>query len=287
MDPETLIASANRPIGTIMEEENESTNDSEAGPDPVMESDGNIICNAIHIGQGFNPFAEFPELFPDKKPTALPPYREPYEIMQHKIEPKPGAKWSPRYHTNYDRFQPQMMEKIRTELATGRIRPSSEPNTILLFTTPKKDLDAKGEPQPRYVYDAVPRNEQVNKPTMPMPSVKQIIEWLAGKNYRSKYDIVDGYHNIRMHEDSVKWTAFETMIGTFVSEVMQQGCALAPQTMMRAMSYLLRDYIGDTVMVYIDDILIGTDTYEEHVRITREIMQIMLDNLEIVCHTIV
>ena len=48
----------------------------EVGPDP-------IVTNASSTLVMYNPVAEFPELFPEEKPTELPPLREPLEIMQH------------------------------------------------------------------------------------------------------------------------------------------------------------------------------------------------------------
>jgi len=49
-------------------------------------------------------------------------------------------------------------------------------------------------------------------------------------------------------------------MGKFGSLVMQQGDCNAPATMMRAMNWLLREFIGKTVMGYQDDILIGNNT---------------------------
>src|SRR5437879_355146 len=96
MSYEELIRSTNRPISTIPEEENQSAqnrnwdewstyeedqawwnqcvhyeSETEAGPNPGTESIRNIICNALTIEQGFNPFEEFPYLFPEKTLTGL------------------------------------------------------------------------------------------------------------------------------------------------------------------------------------------------------------------------
>jgi len=42
---------------------------------------------------------------------------------------------------------------------------------------------------------------------------------------------------------------------------------------MRAMNWLLREFIGKTVMVYLDDILIENNTYEEHIQTVRAVLQ--------------
>jgi len=106
-----------------------------------------------------------------------------------------------------------------------------------------------------------------------MPSINQIIDWLASKKFKSKLDLTDGYHNIRQHPDSVKHTTFLCHMGKFDSLVMQQGDCHAPATMMRAMNWLLREFIWKTVMVYLDDILIGTNTYEEHIQTVSAVLK--------------
>jgi len=42
---------------------------------------------------------------------------------------------------------------------------------------------------------------------------------------------------------------------------------------MRAMNWILREFIGKTVMLYLDDILIGNNTYEEHMQTIRAVLQ--------------
>ena len=106
-----------------------------------------------------------------------------------------------------------------------------------------------------------------------MPSINQIIDWLASKKCKSKLDLTDGYHNIRYHPDSVKNSTFSYNTGKFDSLVMQQGGCNAPATMMRAMNWILREFIGKTVMIYLDDILIRNNTYEENVQTVRAVLK--------------
>ena len=57
---------------------------------------------------------------------------------------------------------------------------------------------------------------------------------------------------------------FKTPFGGFVSKVMLQGDMNAPGTFMQIMSHLMRDYLGEFVWVYIDDILIFSNKEDEH-----------------------
>jgi len=54
---------------------------------------------------------------------------------------------------------------------------------------------------------------------------------------------------------------------------MQQGDCNAPTTMIRAMNWLLRELLGKTVMVYLDDILIGNHTYKEYIQTVRGVLK--------------
>jgi len=233
-----------------------------------MHEGGDLICNHLTIQQGFDPYSAFPHLVPTEKPTELPPLREPMEIMQHKIEVIEGAEWHPNYIPSYDRFQNQIIEKINKQLETGRIIPSKSLNTIIMFTQQRKD----GK-KARFLLNCIPRNLKTHKDRMPMPSINQIIDWLASKKFKSKLDLIDGYYNIMYHPDSVKYSTFSCHMGKFDSLVMQQGDCNAPATMIRAMNWLPREFIGKTVIIYLDDILIGNNTYEEHIQTVRVVLK--------------
>ena len=95
----------------------------------------------------------------------------------------------------------------------------------------------------------------------------ELLNWLAQQKYISKLDLVDGYHNVRHTEESEKHSTFLCHLGYFRSRVMQQGDCNALATIMRVMQDLLRSELHRGVAVYLDDILIGSQTYEEHVRL--------------------
>ena len=109
-----------------------------------------------------------------------------------------------------------------------------------------------------------------------MPSMEQIKDCIRSGPFRSKLDLTDGYHNIRIHSDSVSDSTFTCYMGKFDSLGMQQGDCNAPATMIRAMNYLFRE-VKDR-MIYLDDILIANHTYEEHINTIRQVLQIAKPN---------
>ena len=154
----------------------------EVGPDPVT-------CNALTTLTMYDPTKEFPKLFPDEKPTELPPLRYTMEIMQHRIDVIPNSHWSPRFPSTYNQFKDQITEKINTELETGRVVPSKSSNAIGMFTQPKRDKPHEA----RFLLDCIPRNLVTHKDKTPMPSMEQIIDFVGSRPFRSKLDLTDGY----------------------------------------------------------------------------------------------
>jgi len=139
-----------------------------------------------------------------------------------------------------------------------------------MFTIPKAD-----KKEPRFLIDCIPRNKVTIKDLTLLPNIKGIINWVAARKFRSKIDLTDGYHNIRVHPNSVKYNMILIHIGKFDLLVMLQVDCHAPATMMTAMNGLLRHQLDKTCKIYIDDILIATHTYKEHVKAITEIMNIL------------
>jgi len=103
------------------------------------------------------------------------------------------------------------------------------------------------------------------------------MELVATRKYWSKIDLADGYHNIRIEENVEQHSAFLTPMGYFRSCIMQQGDRNSPATMVRAMYEIFKDMVFKDLVIYIDDIIIFSDTYDEHVATLRKVLQQLLD----------
>ena len=74
----------------------------------------------------------------------------------------------------------------------------------------------------------------------------------------------EAFEQIRIKTTDIPEMAFATILGTFVSQVMQQGDCNAPSTSQRLMTAIFRDYIGKFVHIYLDDIFVFSNTLREH-----------------------
>ena len=91
-------------------------------------------------------------------------------------------------------------------------------------------------------------------------------------------DLLSGFHQIRMAPEDEDKTEFRCPFGTFSFKVMPLGLKNASKTFQRMVEYALRDYIGKSVIVFIDDILVYTKTKEEHEEILRAVLNTMKEN---------
>jgi len=99
------------------------------------------------------------------------------------------------------------------------------------------------------------------------------MELVAARKYWRKIDLADGYHNIRIEEDSEQHSTFFTHMGYFRSRIIQQGDRNTPATIAPAMYEIFKHMVFKDLVIYLDDIIIFSDTYTEHMATLRKVLQ--------------
>jgi len=127
----------------------------------------------------------------------------------------------------------------------------------------------------RVVVDLRERNKNTRKLSSPMPDMEGILRRVARKPYRSIIDGQDAYEQIRVVPEHVECTAVTTPDGNMVSHVIQQGDCNAPATYQALMNHLFGEHIGIFMDVYLDNIIIYSDTLEDHVEHVTTVIQIL------------
>ena len=112
-----------------------------------------------------------------------------------------------------------------------------------------------------------------------MPLIQELIDKVRGAKYFTKLDIRWKYNNMRIKEGDEWKAAFQTNRGLFKPLVMYFGICNLPVTFQLMMDTLFRELImAGKIVIYMDDILIFTQTMDEYRSIVKQVLQILADN---------
>src|SRR5690606_26339886 len=139
-----------------------------------------------------------------------------------------------------------------------------------IVMAPKKAAD--GQKKWRFCCDFRLLNEHTVSDKYPMPSLERQLD--VGKaRYFTKMDLASAFWQIPIAPEDQPETTFSFEGRSCKWLVMPFGLKNAPPTFQRLVDKILSDLIGRGVYAYIDDILIYTETLEDHWRILREVLE--------------
>lgn len=107
-------------------------------------------------------------------------------------------------------------------------------------------------------------NKITVKEEYPIPRIDDAIDALERARYFSSLDLESGYHQIKVDEKDILKTAFITIEGSYEWIRMPFGLVYASFTFQRVMNMVLNKYLYKFTIVYLDDILIFSKIFAEH-----------------------
>ncbi len=163
----------------------------------------------------------------------------------------------------------EMERQIKEMMDTDVIRPSTSPWAAPVILVEKKN----GEQ--RFCVDYRKLNSLTKKDSFPLPRIDDTLDRLHGKKFFTTLDLASGYWQIELDESSKEKTAFIVENNLYEFNRMAFGLCNAPATFQRLMNFVLRDVLGKKALVYLDDVIIFSETFEDHLNDIREVFDLI------------
>ena len=174
------------------------------------------------------------------------------------------------------RMAPVELQELRVQLQElldkGFIIPSTSPWGAPVLFAKKKDKTL------RLCIDYRQLNRVTINNQYPLPRIDDLFDQLRGARVYSKIDLRTGYHLLMVRETDIPKTSFKTRYEHFEFTVMPFGLTNSPAAFIDLMHGVFQPYLDPFVVVFVDDILIYSQSvweYEYHLRI---ILQLLRDH---------
>jgi hypothetical protein len=171
---------------------------------------------------------------------------------------------------------PAELNELKTQLQElldqGFIRPSNSPWGAPVLFVRKKDGTH------RLCIDYQQLNKITMKNKYQLPRIDDLFDQLKGARAFSKIDLRSGYYQMKIKETDVVKTTFRTRYEHYEFLVLSFGLTNAPALFMDLMNWVFQPYLDKFVVVFIDDILVYSNSFEEHEEHLRQTLQTLRDH---------
>ena len=201
---------------------------------------------------------EFPEVFSDLPGRAT--------VGQFEINTGEAAPMRSHPYRVPDRLKEGVRAEVNKLVELGIVVPSTSPWASPVVPVPKKDGSV------RVCIDYRKLNEVTTADPYYMASMEEILERVGSSKIISKIDLCKGFYQVEVAPSSQEKTAFVSPYGKFEFHCMPFGLKNAPAMFQRLMEVVLGDCY-DCSAPYIDDIVVFSNSAEEHVQHLRRVLE--------------
>ena len=163
----------------------------------------------------------------------------------------------------YRRLPPSDYDAVKTHLRqlldSQVIRESSSPYASPIVLVRKKNGSL------RMCVDYRMLNSKTRKDAFPLPRIEESLDALSGAQWFSTLDLASGYNQVPVTDRDRPKTAFCTPFGLFEFNRMPFGLCNAPSTFQRLMERLFGDQHCQSLLLYLDDIIVFSSNVDHHV----------------------
>ena len=188
-------------------------------------------------------------------------------LLEHAIETH-GPPLRQPYRRQNRAVRRKEMAQVQQMLSNNAIRPSNSPWASPVVMVRKKDGSL------RFCIDFRQLNTATVKDAHPLPRIDDLLDTLHGAKWFSTLDLKSGYWQVPITEQDKVKTAFRTSSGQlFEFNQVPFGLCNAPATFSRLMDRVLAGLHWETCLFYLDDIIVFSSTWEEHLARLREVFE--------------
>lgn len=177
---------------------------------------------------------------------------EPIKLRPYRVSPK---------------IQELIDKEVKFMLDNDIIEPSKSAFSFPVVMVPKKEKGSY-----RFCVDYRQLNKVTKKDAYPLPYMTTILDKLRNAKYLSSVDVKSAFFQVPIANESREYTAFTVPgRGLYHFKRMPFGLSNSPATFQRLMDHILGPELEPFVFVYLDDIIIVSNTFEKHLEILKEI----------------
>jgi len=212
---------------------------------------------------------EFSDVMLKELPHELPSRRQ----VDHAIEvmPRVAPPAKAPYRMNHEELK-ELKVQLEELLAKGYIKPSKSPYGALVLFVHKKDGTL------RMCVDYRTLNKVTVKNQYPLPQINDLFDRLLRAKVFSRIDLHSRYYQIQIAQGDEEKIACRTRYGSYEFLVMPFRLTNAPATFCTLMNDIFRGWLDDFVVVYINDILVYSNSMEEHAEHLQKVFQKLREN---------
>ena len=118
-------------------------------------------------------------------------------------------------------------------------------------------------------------NQVTRKENYPMPNLMKCVYKPNKVNYFTKLDLVRGYYQVPIAEESRPYTAFSTPQHHYQFKRLSFGLKNSGMAFQKIMQQVLAPLLSHNVIIYIDDILITSETFEDHLNLVQKVLTLL------------
>jgi len=167
----------------------------------------------------------------------------------------------------------QVEKQVNKLLEQGLIYPGEGAWSHPVVLVRKKTLKPDDAPEWRFCIDYRKLNSVTKKDVYPIPRIDESLDSLAGSEYFSTLDMCSSYWQVPLDKDAQEKSAFITRSGLWNWRVLPFGLTNAPACFERLMEKVLRGLHWKSLLIYLDDVIIFSDTFSNHMSRLEEVFQ--------------